>query len=129
VGRRGGTGGSRAGGMNRARRPARSEGVHALGAVLGDLAGERPLAAGLALGRLASRWPAVVGERLAAETAPVRLERGVLVVAASTQAWAAQVRFLEREIAARAGTADAPVEEVRVLVDPSHLAVRRGTTP
>ena len=74
------------------------------------------LATGLALGRLAARWDGIVGARLAAETTPMRLERGVLTIAASTQPWAAQVRFLGREIAVRASTQTAPVREIRVFV-------------
>ena len=101
--------------MSDARRR-RSEDVHSLGSILGGLAEQRVLATGLALGRLASRWDGIVGPRLATETTPVRLERGVLVVAASTQPWAAQVRFLEREIAARASTQTAPIREIRVVV-------------
>ena len=39
-----------------------------------------------------------MGPRLAAECAPVSLESGVLVVAASSGPWGAQVRFLAEEI-------------------------------
>jgi len=97
-------------------RPGRSEDAHSLGSVLGRLGEQRILATGLALGRLAARWDGIVGDRLAAETTPMRLERGVLTIAASTQPWAAQVRFLGREIAVRASTQTAPVREIRVFV-------------
>jgi predicted nucleic acid-binding Zn ribbon protein len=109
-----------------ARRPERSDEAHPLSAVIGSLAQERVLAAGLALGRLAARWSDVVGERLAAETAPLRLDRGTLVVAVSTQAWAAQVGFLAAEIAARASTDGAPVRELRVVVDASSTPSKGG---
>jgi predicted nucleic acid-binding Zn ribbon protein len=97
--------------------------VHSLGSVLGGLAEQRVLATGLVLGRLAARWDGIVGPRLASETTPVRLDRGVLVIAASTQPWAAQVRFLEREIAVRASTRAAPIREIRVVVRGSKGAV------
>jgi predicted nucleic acid-binding Zn ribbon protein len=70
--------------------------------VLDNLATEGTLASGLALGELGRRWAAVVGERLARECAPAALHAGVLVVRASSSAWAAQVRFLAEEIRRRA---------------------------
>ena len=70
-----------------------------IGEVLdGLVARERAFARGLPIGRLAAEWEAVVGPRLAAESAPVSLESGVLVVAASSGPWGAQVRFLAEEI-------------------------------
>jgi predicted nucleic acid-binding Zn ribbon protein len=108
----------------------RSEEPQALGSVLDLLGAERRLAAGLSLGHLARSWEAVVGERLAAESAPAGLEEGVLLVRASSGAWAAQVRFLAKEIAGHAnrvleerGTggeraARGAIREVRVMVEP-----------
>lgn len=94
----------------------------ALGDVLGELTKGRPWAAGLALGRLARRWSDVVGERLAEETAPAALEGGVLLVRASSAAWAAQVRFLSAEVAQRANAAlgAALVRDVRVGLKSRH---------
>lgn len=81
--------------------------------------GESALASGMMLGQLGRRWPEVVGDRLARETWPAGLDRGVLTVRASSSAWAAQVRFLGEEIRARANAALASVavEGVRVTVD------------
>lgn len=73
-----------------------------IGRVLDGLLREQLFARGVPIGRLAAGWVSVVGPRLAAETAPVTLEQGVLVVAASTGPWGAQARFLAAEIAARA---------------------------
>jgi predicted nucleic acid-binding Zn ribbon protein len=73
-----------------------------IGDILDGLMRERVFARGAPIGRLAADWGAVVGPRLAAESAPVSLEAGVLVVAASTGPWGAQVRFLGAEIRARA---------------------------
>src|SRR6266516_3893813 len=66
----------------------------ALGEVMSGLMRDRVLAGGLRVGLLARTWPQVVGERLAAETAPVRLDGGILVVAAADGPWGAQARFL-----------------------------------
>jgi len=62
----------------------------------------------------------VVGERLAQETSPVGLESGVLLVKASTTAWAAQVRFLVREVRERANQVlgSASIRDVKVTIDP-----------
>jgi predicted nucleic acid-binding Zn ribbon protein len=116
----------------------RSEEPQALGSVLDVLGAERRLGAGLLLGALGRRWEAVVGLRLAEESAPVGLDDGVLLVRASSSAWAAQIRFLSKEITeganrvlaagsgggSRGGSGEAlhqahkaPIREVRVVVD------------
>jgi hypothetical protein len=52
------------------------------------------------------------------ECAPAGLEAGVLVIRASSAAWGAQIRFLEREIRDRANAALASeaVRDVRVTI-------------
>jgi predicted nucleic acid-binding Zn ribbon protein len=76
-----------------------------IGDILGGLFDERALAGGLSVGRLAATWPSVVGERLARETAPSRLEGGTLTVAVSSGPWGAQARFLVEEIRRKANEA------------------------
>jgi predicted nucleic acid-binding Zn ribbon protein len=119
------------------RRVARTDEPQALGAVLDGLGGEPRLASGLLLGSLGRRWDAVVGERLSEESTPAALEGGVLLVRASSAAWAAQIKFLAKEIreasnrVLQTGSKSeaggerplrkapvAPVREVRVVVDP-----------
>ena len=93
-------------------------GPEELGSILDQLAGEPRLAEGMSIGRLARGWQEVVGERLALECSPVRLEGRVLLVRATSAAWATQIRFLADQVAARANAAlgrDA-VEGVRVVV-------------
>jgi predicted nucleic acid-binding Zn ribbon protein len=89
-----------------------------VGRVLREALGEPRFKRGLALGRLARAWEDVVGPRLARETAPASLDEGGLVVAVSSGAWGAQVRFLTREIRQRAnqvlGTEE--IRAVRVVV-------------
>jgi len=63
---------------------------------------ERAFARGLPIGRLAAEWVEVIGPRLGAESAPVSLDGGVLVVAASSGPWGAQLRFMTDEIRRRA---------------------------
>jgi predicted nucleic acid-binding Zn ribbon protein len=70
--------------------------------VIEGLREERAWRSGLALGELGRRWVEVVGDRLAAETRPAALERGLLVVAASSSGWAVQVRFLGEQIREKA---------------------------
>jgi hypothetical protein len=74
---------------------------------------------GMRLGRLAKAWPEVVGDRLAAECRPVRLEAGNLTVAVSSGPWGAQVKFLAGEIqkGANRALAGEHVSRVAVIVD------------
>lgn len=91
-----------------------------IGDVLDGLLREPAFAGGLVVGRLAAMWSDVVGPRLASETAPVALDRGILTVAATTGAWGAQARFLADEIGKRANEAlgAADVRKVQVVVRP-----------
>jgi predicted nucleic acid-binding Zn ribbon protein len=91
-----------------------------LGSILREAMGHGTLRGGLALGRLVRGWDQVVGPQLAAQTAPRDLRNGELVVAASSPAWAVQVRFLAREVASGANRALASTEvrSVRVVVHP-----------
>jgi predicted nucleic acid-binding Zn ribbon protein len=86
--------------------------------VLDQLAVQRPWQAGMALGVLARNWTEVVGERLARESSPAGLESGVLLVRASSQGWAAQIRFLAEDVRKRseAVTGEGTVKGVRVYV-------------
>jgi predicted nucleic acid-binding Zn ribbon protein len=99
-------------------RPSRTSEPEALSTVLSALGGERPWAAGMALGRLAAKWEEVVGERLADECTPAALEAGVLVVRASSAAWAAQLKFLAEAVRDRANVAlgSGVIRALRVVV-------------
>ena len=89
-----------------------------IGEVVDGLLREKTFARGMPIGQLAAGWGDVVGPRLAAESAPVSLEGGVLVVAATTGPWGAQVRFLADRIRIRAEEAlgAGTVATVRVVV-------------
>jgi predicted nucleic acid-binding Zn ribbon protein len=104
---------------SRKARPERSPEPEAIGSVLGGLTRARPWDAGMSLGRLGRDWRTVVGERLSLESRPSSLEAGILVVQASSAAWAAQLRFLSAEVRTRANSclgADV-VREVKVSLD------------
>jgi len=94
----------------------RSHDVVPIGDILGGLFGERALSGGLTVGRLAAEWPSVVGERLASETAPARLEGRTLTVAVSSGPWGAQARFLSEEIRRKANEALGAEEVDRVTI-------------
>ncbi len=89
-----------------------------IGEVVDGLLRERAFARGMPIGQLTSDWASVVGPRLAAESAPVSLDGGVLVVAATTGPWGAQARFLADQIRSRANEALGAdsVVTVRVVV-------------
>jgi predicted nucleic acid-binding Zn ribbon protein len=104
----------------RGRRDERTSHGASIGEVVDGLMRERVFARGAPIGRLAADWAAVVGPRLASESAPLTLERGVLVVAASDGPWGAQLRFLGSQIRTKAnatlGAED--VKRVQVVVRP-----------
>ena len=62
--------------------------------VLGDLG----WSAGMNAGRVLEEWDDIVGERLSAHCTPVSFEDGVLVVSASSSAWASQLRMLTPQL-------------------------------
>lgn len=89
-----------------------------LGKIVDGLMTRREFRAGSGIGKLMGHWEKVVGERLAAETVPAALEGGTLVIAASSGAWAAQVRFLSTEVREKANRLldSREVQQVRVTV-------------
>ena len=93
-----------------------------IGEVVDGLLRERIFARGAPIGRLASEWASVVGPRLAAESAPLSLDGGVLVVSTSDGPWGAQVRFLAAEIRkkANASLGSEQVRRVQVVVRQEH---------
>ena len=58
-------------------------------------------AGGPALVDLLQRWPAVVGEQLAAHSRPLTLRAGTLTIAADEPAWGAQLQWLEADLRRR----------------------------
>lgn len=54
--------------------------------------------AGMSAGRVLEEWDDIVGERIATHCRPVSFEDGVLVVSASSSAWAAQLRMLSPQL-------------------------------
>jgi len=88
--------------------------------------GRREFARGMGVGKLARSWTDVVGERLAAETRPARLETGTLVVTASSGPWGSQAQFLAEAIRERANEllGSDEVKRVQVQVGPG-----RGDRP
>ena len=100
------------------RRDKRSADPVAIGEVVDNLLAEGEFARGMPVAKLAANWPRLVGDRLAAETAPLSLEGGVLTVGATSGPWGAQARFLHQEICRRANEAlgGDTVRSVRIVV-------------
>lgn len=65
--------------------------------VLGSLGWEE----GMNSGRVLEEWDAIVGEEISAHCRPVSLDAGVLVVSASSSAWASQLRMLAPQLITR----------------------------
>jgi predicted nucleic acid-binding Zn ribbon protein len=67
--------------------------------VVTSLAGPRTTAK--ALGSVFTDWAAIVGDTVAEQTTPLRLERGVLLIGVAQPAWAAQLKFMRNDLVAR----------------------------
>jgi predicted nucleic acid-binding Zn ribbon protein len=98
--------------------PKRRDGA-GIGEVVRELLGGGVWRRGIALGRLARGWDVVVGDKLATVCRPLSLEDGKLLIGAATAAWAAQLGFLEREVAQKANELlkRPEVRSVRVIVE------------
>jgi hypothetical protein len=89
----------------RPRRDERTGDAIQLGEIVDGLMREELFSRGIPVAELASKWPQIVGERLASETAPTSLEGGLLIVSATNGPWGAQARFLHEQIRLRANEA------------------------
>ena len=69
---------------------------------------------------LFSQWRVIVGDPIADNVTPVRLERGVLTVEVVENAWATQLKFLERQLLHTLR------EHVGDVVDSLEVKVRRS---
>lgn len=69
-----------------------------LGSVLSEIVNERDWEAGLAEGNLFSLWASVVGDEIAARTAPISLLDGVLTIQTTSTAWAVQLKIVSSEL-------------------------------
>lgn len=100
------------------RKDRRSGDPVSIGEVVERLLEEGAFSRGMPVATLMSRWPELVGERLAAATEPASLDRGVLVVRASDGPWGAQATFLADAIREKADEAlgGGKVTSVRVVV-------------
>ena len=58
----------------------------------------------VAIGSVMGRWPAIVGDEVAAHCTPVTFSDGVLAVRAESTAWATQLRLMSSTILARLET-------------------------
>ncbi len=100
------------------RKRARSGEAASLGEIVDGLMREKVFSRGMPVAELASRWPEIVGERLAGETAPAAFDNGILTIEVSSGPWGAQAKFLLAEIRRKADEAleGERVERVRIRV-------------
>ena len=98
-----------------------------LGSVAGDVARNRGWSGGVAEGSVFGRWPAVVGEQIAAHAVPTSLNDGVLTVSAESTAWATQLRMVQAQVLAKiaAAVGDGVVTSLRI-VGPAGPSWRKG---
>jgi predicted nucleic acid-binding Zn ribbon protein len=98
-----------------------------LGALAGAIAKSRGWSGKVAEGTVFGRWPAVVGEDIAAHATPTTLRDGVLGIAAESTAWATQLRLMQSQILAKIAAAVGPglVTSLRIT-GPAAPSWRKG---
>lgn len=96
----------------------RSGEAASLGEIVDGLMREQVFSRGMPVAQLASRWPEIVGIRMAEQTAPAALDEGILTVEVSSGPWGAQATFLHEEIKRKADEAlgGGRVEHIRIVV-------------
>ena len=102
-----------------------------------DVARSRGWSGRVAEGSVFGRWPAVVGEQIAAHAAPTSLNDGVLTVSAESTAWATQLRMVQAQLLAKiaAAVGDGVVTSLKIVgpvgavVAQGPLSHRRPRTP
>ena len=97
------------------------------GSVTRDVARNRGWSGRVAEGSVFGRWPAVVGEQIAAHAAPTSLTEGVLTVSAESTAWATQLRMVQAQLLAKIASAvgDGVVTSLKI-VGPTGPSWRKG---
>lgn len=87
-----------------------------LGRLAARLVADRGWKAPLTEASVFGRWESLVGADVAEHATPVSLKDGELVVAASSTAWATQLRTLQRQLIVRiaAGVGDGVVKRIKV---------------
>lgn len=98
-----------------------------LGAATRDLAKSRGWSPRVAEGTVFARWPAVVGDQIAAHAAPTALREGVLSVSAESTAWATQLRMVQAQLLAKiaAAVGDGVVTTLKIT-GPATPSWRKG---
>jgi len=83
------------------------------------------------LGALASAWPEIVGDAVAAHAAVRSVRDGVCTIEVDDPGWATQVRYAERQIVGRAETCCGAgvVRSIRVVVAGPGPGRERGSEP
>ncbi|WP_259558130.1 DUF721 domain-containing protein [Brachybacterium sillae] len=69
--------------------------------VLAQVLGNLGWTSGVSAGRVLEEWDEIVGDQLAAHCTPVSFEEGVLVLSATSSAWATQVRMIAPQLVTR----------------------------
>ncbi|AEV72434.1 putative RNA-binding protein containing Zn ribbon [Mycolicibacterium rhodesiae NBB3] len=88
-----------------------------LASVTRDIARNRGWSDRVAQGAVFGRWPAVVGEQIAAHATPTALDDGVLTVSAESTAWATQLRMVQAQLLAKIASAvgDGVVRSLKII--------------
>ena len=91
--------------------------IKPIGTILGDLAEELGIRGKLKQYEAVTRWAEVVGERIAQEAEPQKIEKGVLLVRVRTGVWRNELTMRKAEILAKLNQAigEAVIKDIKFL--------------
>ena len=98
------------------KRPASSS-IKSIGAALRELAGELGIDGKLKQYEAVTRWAEIVGQRIAQEAEPQKIEKGVLLVRVRTGVWRNELTMRKSEILAKLNQAigEAVIKDIKFL--------------
>lgn len=107
--------------------PSSARDPHPVGEELDRLLAGRGWEADVQVGAVVGRWPAIVGDAVAAHVSPVAFEGSSLTVQADSTAWATQMRLLSSTVLARIESEVGPGVVTEIVVrGPGGPSWRKG---
>jgi len=91
--------------------------IKPIGAVLGELAEDLGIQAKLRQYEAVTRWADIVGQRIAEEAEPQKIEKGVLLVRVRKSVWRNELTMRKSEIVAKLNQAigEAVIKDIKFL--------------
>jgi predicted nucleic acid-binding Zn ribbon protein len=104
--------------MNPRSAPRRRQGPQRVSEVLERLVSSMGIQKRIGEHRAWQLWPEVVGPAISSRTRIIQVKRGIMLVAASSPAWAQELTYIKRDILAKMNDrlGDSPLNDIRFVV-------------